>query len=76
MTQILKATCVNGGLVLEQELSPLLEGKKLEIVVKAVDELTDPGFEQKFEKFLAKAQEYSFKLPPDYKFDRNEIYDR
>jgi hypothetical protein len=33
MTQILKATCVNGGLLLEQPLNPRLEGKTVELVM-------------------------------------------
>jgi hypothetical protein len=82
MTQILKATCVNGGLLLEQPLNPRLEGKTLELVViessqEAVTELDETAqWEERALHFLEKAKEYSFKLPPDYKFDRDEIYDR
>jgi hypothetical protein len=82
MTQILKATCVNGGLLLEQPLNPRLEGKTVELVViesnhATVTELDEMAqWKERALQFLEKAKAYSGKLPPDYKFDRNEIYDR
>jgi hypothetical protein len=82
MTQILKATCVNGGLLLEQPLHPRLEGKTVELVViessqATMTELDETAqWKERALQFLEKAKAYSGKLPPDYKFDRNEIYDR
>jgi hypothetical protein len=76
MTQILNATCVNGGLVLERSLSPEMEGQRLEIIVQTVTKGEAASFDQRFAKFEAQAQTYCAKLPSDYKFDRNEIYDR
>jgi hypothetical protein len=32
--------------------------------------------ESKIQQFLARVNHYSFQLPPDYKFNREEIYDR
>ncbi|MBE9055193.1 hypothetical protein [Sphaerospermopsis sp. LEGE 08334] len=38
-------------------------------------QLTDSQ-ESKIQKFLARVNNYSFPLSPDYKFNREEIYDR
>jgi hypothetical protein len=76
MVQILRATCINGELVMDQRLGPELEGQVLELIVRSLDEPPGIEFEQKFAQFAQQAQAYSAKLPADYKFDRNEIYDR
>lgn len=82
MTRILEATYSNGNLILSEELDPALEGKKLKIVVleaqeqETVENLTSEERVQRVKDFLAWAKQFSAKLPPDYKFDRDEIYER
>ncbi len=82
MAKILQATCVNGGLVLESPLSPVLEGQTVHLILVendrevAMDEGATTEWEARALRFLEKAKQFSASLPVDYKFDRNEIYDR
>jgi hypothetical protein len=78
MLKILQATCTNGELVLSEKLSPELEGKTIQIVILEPTQSTqtiDDG-ESKIHQFLEKVNKYSFRLPPDYKFNREEIYEQ
>lgn len=78
MTKILEATYSNGNLILSETLDPALEGKKLKVIVveaqETIENLTSEQRVQRVKDFLAWAKQISFRLPPDYKFDRNEIY--
>ncbi len=79
MTQILQATCINGSLVLREKLSPEMEGKRLKVIVQEATEAEqseDITVDQKFAAFLDHAKQYSAKLPADYKFNRDELYER
>ena len=78
MLKIVQATCTNGELVLSEKLSPELEGKTIQIVILEPSQSTqtiDYG-ESKIQQFLAQVNKYSFLLPPDYKFNREEIYEQ
>ncbi|MBF2028314.1 MAG: hypothetical protein IGS48_16360 [Oscillatoriales cyanobacterium C42_A2020_001] len=80
MTRILEATYSNGNLILSEALDPSMEGKTLKVLVMEPQETAknlDPEQRsQRVKGFLAWAKQFSAKLPPDYKFDRNEIYER
>ena len=80
MTRILEATYSNGNLILSEALDPALEGKKLRILVmesqETVENLNSEQRVRRVKDFLAWASQFSAKLPPDYKFDRDEIYER
>lgn len=78
MLQIIQATCINGELILSEKLSSELEGKTIQIMILEPSESTQPidSQESKIQQFLARVNNYSFPLPSDYKFNREEIYDR
>ena len=78
MRQIIQATCTNGELILSEKLSSELEGKTIQIMILEPSESTQPidSQESKIQQFLARVNHYSFPLPSDYKFNREEIYDR
>ncbi|BAT53260.1 unknown protein [Nostoc sp. NIES-3756] len=78
MLQIIKATCTNGELVLSEKLSSELEGKTLQIMIIEPSEPNQAIDSQasKIAQFLERVNNYSFPLPADYKFNRDEIYDR
>jgi hypothetical protein len=80
MSITLQATCSNGTLIPDRQLSSDLEGKTLQIIIlepedspNVADKLDDPI---NLEQFLEHAKQYSFKLPTDYRFNREELYDR
>jgi hypothetical protein len=80
MSITLQATCSNGTLIPDRQLSSDLEGKTLQIIIlepenspNIADKLDAPT---KLEQFLEHAKQYSFKLPTDYTFNREELYDR
>lgn len=79
MTRILQATCHNGELILTEKLDPTLEGKTLKIMILTSEPdqtISSENRRSQIAQFLEKAQQHSFKLPPNYRFDRDEIYDR
>ncbi|MCG6133897.1 MAG: hypothetical protein MET45_04440 [Nostoc sp. LLA-1] len=78
MLQIIQATCRNGELVLSEKLSSELEGKTIQIMILEPRESTQTidSEESKIQQFLERVNNYSFPLPLDYKFNREEIYDR
>ena len=80
MTRILEVTYSNGNLILSQALNPDLEGKKLRVMILETDEGSqtedaEAARRAKVKRFLEHAERYSFELPPDYKFNRDELYD-
>jgi len=78
MIKIVQATCTNGELVLSEKLSPELEGKTIQILILEPTQSTqtiDDG-ESKIHQFLEKVNKYSFLLPQDYQFNREEIYEQ
>ena len=75
MTKILDATYSNGHLVLSETLPPDLEGKKLRVMIlETPDEELSP--QARRQRFLDATAKHSFELPPDYKFNREELYER
>jgi hypothetical protein len=85
MTKILDTTYTNDSLILGEQLNPQFEGKTVKVMIlENLDtDTTAENFEtqtsergDKLEKFLNHAQKFSFKLPADYTFNRDEIYDR
>ncbi len=79
MTHILQAICHNGELILTEKLDSALEGKTLKIMILEApepDRSASPDRQAQVTHFLAKSTQYSFKLPPNYRFDRDELYDR
>ncbi|MHC5728383.1 MAG: hypothetical protein ACYT04_42000 [Nostoc sp.] len=77
MLKIVQATCTNGELVLNEKLSPELEGKTIQIVILESTQSTQTidDEESKIHQFLEKVNNYSFRLPQDYQFNREEIYE-
>jgi hypothetical protein len=76
MLQIIKATCTNGELILSEKLSSELEGKTLQIMIIEPSETNQDHQASKIQHFLARVDNYSFQIPADYKFNRDEIYER
>lgn len=79
MSKLLYATYQNGSLILDEKLDSALEGKKLTLMlVEEAESSARSEMEPKerTQKFLEWAQQYSAKLPPDYKFDREEAHER
>jgi predicted DNA-binding antitoxin AbrB/MazE fold protein len=68
MYKILEATYHQGNLVLKDKLNESLEGKQIKIIILEASE-------SKKESFLEKVDQHSFKLPQDYQFNREELYD-
>lgn len=77
MEKNLQATYHNGNLVLDEKLDAALEGKKLTLILIEKEFSSQSELEQKerTRKFLEWAQQYSAKLPPNYKFNREEAHD-
>lgn len=78
MSKVLQATYHDGKLILDEKLDAVLEGKKLTLILVEAEasSQSEPELEYRKREFLEWAQHYSAKLPPDYKFDREEIHDR
>jgi hypothetical protein len=71
MAQIMQATYQNGSLILEKELKDVTEGQTLTVMVLDTD---DSNLNKA--RFLSFVARYDFKLPADYHFNRDELYDR
>ncbi|NJO76395.1 MAG: hypothetical protein HC833_23195 [Leptolyngbyaceae cyanobacterium RM1_406_9] len=80
MSKVIQATYHDGNLVLDEKLDAALEGKKLRIVVlEDINELEEQDgqtLELRKRRFLEQLKQHSFKLPEDYKFNREELYER
>ncbi|APB35040.1 hypothetical protein GlitD10_2697 [Gloeomargarita lithophora Alchichica-D10] len=80
MSKVMQATYHDGNLILDEKLDIALEGKKLRIVV--LEDTNEPKeqdgqtLELRKRRFLEQLQQHSFKLPEDYKFNREELYER
>ena len=68
MYKIIEATYHQGNLILKDKLSESLEGKKIKIII--LEESNS-----KKEDFLDKVEQHSFKLPQNYQFNREELYE-
>jgi predicted DNA-binding antitoxin AbrB/MazE fold protein len=78
MSKVIQATYHDGNLILDEKLDAALEGKKLTLILVEAESSAQSELEQqeRTRKFLEWAQQYSAKLPPDYKFDREEAHER
>ncbi|MFZ9737872.1 MAG: hypothetical protein ACO3EZ_07685 [Prochlorotrichaceae cyanobacterium] len=78
MSKVLQATYHDGNLVLDEKLDAALEGKKFTLILVEEKSSSQSELEQRerTRKFLEWTQQYSAKLPPDYKFDREEAHER
>lgn len=78
MSKVIQATYHDGHLVLDEKLDATLEGQKLTLILVEAESTSQPELEQteRTRKFLEWAQQYSAKLPPGYKFDREEAHER
>jgi hypothetical protein len=78
MVKVWQATCNNGELVLKEKLSPELEGKSLQIIIIESNESNQNiiSNEPRLKQFMERVNSYSFQIPSDYKFNRDEMYDR
>lgn len=78
MSKVIQATYHDGNLVLDEKLDIALEGKKLTLILVEAESSSQSELDQqeRTRKFLEWAQQYSAKLPPDYKFDREEAHER
>lgn len=85
MRKVIQATYHNGNLILDEKLDAALEGKKLTLILVQNFEPSEQAYQpviddaerkQRFLEFLEKTKQYSAKLPPDYKFDREEAHGR
>lgn len=71
MYKILKATCKDGHLVLDEKLSDEFEGKTFQVMVFEDNELA-----VKKQRFFDFVKQHSFNLPDDYQFHRDDLYER
>ncbi len=71
MNKILDATYNDGKLILKDKLDSSNEGKNMKILLLNFDSV-----ESKKKEFLNAVKNHSFKLPEDYKFNREEANER
>ncbi|MGQ9873222.1 hypothetical protein [Leptodesmis sp.] len=79
MSKVIQATYHDGNLILDEKLDAALEGQKLTLILveePVASTSTEANLEERKQKFLEKLKTYSIKLPEDYKFNREELYDR
>lgn len=76
MLKVLKATYRNGELVLQEKLGSEWEGKTIDIVIEVQNTENIEDKQARVQKFLEKWQQQPAILIEDYKFDRDELYDR
>jgi hypothetical protein len=79
MDKVLHATYHDGNLVLDEKLDTALEGRKFTLILvedAAMASQDETDVADRKRNFFEKLQNYSVKLPEDYKFDREEIHDR
>jgi hypothetical protein len=71
MQLILEATYSGGVFVPDRSLGPENEGKKFKLIVVEEQEL-----EPRRDRFFQFTKDHRFNLPEDYRFSRDDIYDR
>ncbi|HAN73764.1 MAG TPA: hypothetical protein DDZ60_01305 [Planktothrix sp. UBA10369] len=71
MYKVIQATCNNGNLILSEKLSDEWEGKSFKVILVETDEIAVK--KQRFFEFVA---QHSLILPDNYKFNREELYER
>ena len=77
MGKVLHATYHDGNWVLDEKIDAALEGQKITLIlVEAKSPQSEPDQPERSQNLLEWAQQYSAKLPPDYRFDREEAHER
>lgn len=71
MQKVLTATYQNGVLILNEKMSQAMEGKTFKVIIR--EEIDK---ESRKERFFKNINKYAFQLPNDYKFNREELYER
>lgn len=71
MQVVLEATYKDGVLIPDRSLGAEKEGRRFKIIV--VEEERPAAKRNRFPRFV---ESHSFKLPEDYRFDREELYER
>jgi len=71
MQVVLEATYKDGVLIPDRSLGAEKEGRRFKIIVVEEERPT-----AKRDRFLRFVKSHSFKLPEDYRFDREELYER
>lgn len=70
MYKFVQATYHNGNLVLSEKLQSVLDGETVKVLILDIDE------DDRKSSFLSNLKKHRYTLPVDYRFDRDEIYDR
>lgn len=70
-----EATIENGMIRIPSQYLAQLQPRLKVIVLQEKLEETEADIKRK-DKFLAKVAQHRFALPPDYRFKRDELYDR
>ncbi len=68
---LLNAVYKNGVLVLDERLEGDQEGKRFRIIL-----FEQESTEARKSRFFEFVEKHAFKLAPDYKFNRDELYER
>ena len=77
MSKVLHAIYHDGNLVLDEKLDAALEGQKITLIlVEAKSPPIEIDQSERSQNLLEWAQQYSAKLPSDYRFDREEVHER
>lgn len=71
MQKVLTATYQNGVLILNEKMGQAMEGKTFKVIIR--EEIDK---ESRKERFFKHVNKYAFQLPSDYKFNREELYER
>jgi predicted DNA-binding antitoxin AbrB/MazE fold protein len=71
MQKVLTATYQNGVLILNEKMSQGMEGKTFKVIIRE-----EIDTETKKQRFFQNVNNYAFQLPNDYKFNREELYER
>jgi predicted DNA-binding antitoxin AbrB/MazE fold protein len=71
MYQILNARYENGCLLLDEEIPNIKEGKKVKVIV-----FDDENVTARKAEFFASMEKHRFALPDNYRFNRDELYER
>ncbi len=71
MPLVMNATYKDGVLVPDRSLGAEKEGKRFKVILVEEDRAT-----AKRERFFRFVESHSFYLPEDYRFDRDELFER
>ncbi len=69
MHKVTQAIYNNGNLILDEKLEDVAEGERLNVII-------EDDSEKRKHRFLDSIEKYSFSLPDNYSFNREDIYER